>query len=158
LQVAVNRGHTRVEENDLLGAQQQYSRFALDSMLVEGGNRIPRLEDLIYEFVGSSEVITEADVLRAMKVIHMPENELEDVIDALTGLTFIGLEVAPNRFAFLYDEDITTKFEVMARKTAAELGSGVRRYRINKAFQAYLEIMPQASLLPGQIAMDLEAS
>ena len=155
LQFAVNRGHARIEEKDLIGAEQQYSRFALDSLLVESGTRVPKLDELIYEFVGSPEILSEEDVLHAMKTVGITPEKLADVVDTLCEITFLGLEVGPGRFAFLYDEDSTTKIQVMARKTAMEYRSGVNRYRINKVFHAYLEIKRNKNLLPGQMTIDL---
>jgi hypothetical protein len=155
LQFAVNRGHIRIEEKDLIAAEIQYSRFALDSLLVESGTRVPRLDELVYEFVGGPEIVTSDDIQRAMKTLLMPIESLNDVIETLCEITFLGLEVGPGRFAYLYDEDSTTKIQVMARKTAAEHLSGLHRYRINKAFHAYLEIRPNSGLIPGQMAMDL---
>lgn len=155
LQFAVNRGHMRIEEKDLIAAESQYSRFALDSLLVESGTRVPRLDELIYEFVGGPEIVSSDDVLNAMKTLGMPADSLSDAIETLCEITFLGLEVGPGRFAYLNDEDSTIKIQVMARKTAAEHISGLRRYRINKVFHAYLEIRPNAGLLPGQMVMDL---
>ncbi|MGH9514045.1 MAG: P-loop ATPase, Sll1717 family [Terriglobales bacterium] len=158
LQFAVNRGHTRIEEKDLIAAEDQYSRFALDSLLVESGTRVPRLDELIYEFVRSTEIITEQDILRAMHALGIPDNSLNDAIETLCEITFLGLEVGPGRFAYLYDEDSTTKITVMARKTATEHQSGLYRYRINKVFHAYLEIQPNEALNPAQMTMELPES
>lgn len=155
LQFAVNRGHTRIEERDLISAEDQYSRFALDSLLVESGTRVPRLDELVYEFVGSQEIVTEKEIRRAMQTVGIPGDRLEDVVDTLCEITFLGLEVGPGRFAYLYDEDSATKVQVMARKTAVEYSSGVNRYRINKVFHAYLEIQRSENLKPGQMEMDL---
>jgi hypothetical protein len=51
LQFAINRGHTRIEEKDLTSGILQYSRFALDSLLVEAAPRIRGIEDLLLNFV-----------------------------------------------------------------------------------------------------------
>jgi len=154
LQFAVNRGHTRIGEKDLMAAEEQYSRFALDSLLVESGTRVPRLDELVYEFVGGPEIVTDKDVTRAMERAGIPVGGLKDVVDTLCEITFLGLEVGPGRFAYLYDEDSTTKVQVLARKTAAEYTSGAYRYRINKVFHAYLEIQPGKD--PGSSQMTIE--
>ena len=148
-QFAVNRGHIRIEEKDLLAAEEQYSRFALDSLLVESGTRVPRLDALIYEFVGGPEILIAKDVLRVMKTVGIPDERLDDVLDTLCEITFLGLEVGPGRFAYMYDEDSATKLEVLARKTATDHFSGVHRYRINRVFHAYLEIQPDRTPLAG---------
>ena len=157
LQFAVNRGHTKIEEKDFISAEVQYSRFALDSLLVESGTRIPRLDELIYEFAGGPEIITSKDVAKAMQKLGIRNEMLEAALETLCEITFLGLEVGPGRFAYMYDEDSTTKLHVMARKTAAEFTTG-NRYRINKVFHAYLEIKPHKELNPAQISMDLPES
>jgi hypothetical protein len=156
LQVAVNRGHARIEEKDLLTAEQQYSRFALDSLLVEGSARIPKLDEIIFELVGSFEIITADDLQRATLAAGLPRGSDEVATDTLVELTFLGPEVGLNRFTFLYDEDSATKLQVMARKTALEHGTAPVRYRINKPFHAYLEVKTHPSLPPGQLAIDLQ--
>jgi hypothetical protein len=118
LQFAVNRGHIRIEEKDLISAEEQYSRFALDSLLVESGTRVQRLDELIYEFVGGPEIVTSKDIARAMEKVSIPVEMLGAAIETLCEITFLGLEVGPGRFAYMYDEDSTTKLNVMARKTA----------------------------------------
>ncbi len=142
---AVNRRHTKVEEEDILEAQKKYSQYALDSLLVENGIQVGNLEALLYEFVGAKEVINRDDILKAMKDCGIPENRLDEVIELLCNLTFLGREVQSNRFEFQYSEEDKGKFKVMARKTAEARDDKVERFRINEAFHSYLEIAPVLS-------------
>jgi hypothetical protein len=158
LQFAVNRGHMRIEEKDLISAEEQYSRFALDSLLVESGTRVARLDELIYEFVGAPAVITSKYVLNAMHEVGIPDGELHTAIATLCEITFLGPEVGPGRFAYMYDEDSMTKIQVMARKTASEHKFGFDRFCINKVFHAYLEIVPHEIAPSNQMTMDLPPS
>jgi hypothetical protein len=155
LQFAVNRGRTRVEEKDFIDAERQYSRFALDALIVEAGVRIANIEDLLLHFVQSSEVTTETEVSTRLLAAKMPAAELEKVISLFVELTFVGFEVAPNRFEFLYDEQDERKFFIMARKTADETTNGIRRFRIHAAFHAFLEIKPLGATTPGQMTFSL---
>ena len=155
LQFAVNRGNTRVEESDLFGGENQYSRFALDSLIVEAGVQISNVEDFLLYFVGSSEIVTEQDISAMLIAAKIPEKDTETVIEWLARLTFIGFEVGPNRFEFLYDEQDTRKFSIMARKTADETTNGTRRFRIHPAFHAFLEIKSHPTAAPGQMNIDL---
>jgi len=155
LQFAINRGRTRVEERDFSDAERQYSRFALDALIVEAGVRISSVEDLLLHFVQSSEIITESEISARLVAAHTPASKLEDVIRLFVELTFLGFEVAPNRFEFLYDEQDERKFSIMARKTADETTNGVRRFRIHPAFHAFLEIKPHSATTPGQMIIRL---
>ena len=125
---------------------------------MESGTRVSRLDELIYEFAGGSEILTEKDVKDAVEKARIPVESLKDVIDTLCEITFLGLEVGPGRFAYFYDEDSTTKINVLARKTAAGHYSGTYRYRINKAFHAYLEIHPSSGPSSSQMTIDLPES
>jgi hypothetical protein len=155
LRFAVNRGRSRVEEKDFIDGAKQYSRFALDSLIVEAGVRIAEVENLLLQFVRSSEIITEQDVAARLAGAKVSTAELETTINWFGELTFIGLEVAPNRFEFLYDEQDAKKFVAMAHKTAIETTNGIRRFRIHPAFHAFLGIAPHDLTTPGQMTIQL---
>lgn len=155
LQFAVNRGRTKVEEKDLVDGEKIYSRFAAASLIVEARVRIPRVDDLLVHFVGSSEIITEHEIVSRLTASGMPIGDLETVITLLGELTFLGFEVAPTRFDFLYDEQDARKIFLMARKTADETTHRIRRFRIHPAFHAFLEIGPPNATPPGQMVISL---
>lgn len=138
---AVNRRHTRVEEDDILVAQKKYSQYALDSIVVENSIQVETLEELLYEFVGSAEVIGRDNILQAIKACGIPTSKLDEVIDLLCDLTFLGREVQSSRFEFQYNDEDKAKLQVMARKAADARGDKLERFRINEAFHAYLEIV-----------------
>ena len=150
---AVNRAHTRIDESDILGGENEYSRFALNSLIVEAVVKIPEVENLLMYFVQSSEIITESDILSKLIRAAIPEASKELVIEWLARLTFIGFEAAPNRFDFLYDEQDLRKLSAMARKTSDETTGGLRRFRIHPAFHAFLEIAPHRTTTPGQMVI-----
>jgi len=136
---AVNRRHAKVEEEDILEAQKKYSQYALDSIVVENSIQVEALEALLYEFVGHEEIIDRNDLLAAMEVCNIRSDKLDDVVELLCNLTFLGREVEKGRFEFLYNEENKTKFQVMARKTAEGCADRMERFRINEPFHAYLE-------------------
>lgn len=140
LATAINRGHARIEENDIIEAEKQYSQYALDSILIENGIRITQLESLLFEFIGSNVIITTEDISSAMKRSSIGQDKLNDIIELLCDLTFIGLEIEPNKFAFLYNEDLKTKFHAMSRKVIEHQPDKTRRFKINEPFHNYLEI------------------
>jgi hypothetical protein len=145
IQIAVNRGRTLAQENDIVDGELQYSRFALDSLIVESSVRITNVEDMLLHFVQSSEIVTERDIARRMSAAQIPGDDLNVVIMLLTELTFLGFEVARDRFEFLADERDERKLVIMAQNTAAETSKGERRFRIHPAFHAFLEIAPEVA-------------
>jgi hypothetical protein len=134
---AVNRGHMKVEEEDIYEAQKKYSHYALESIAAETSDQI---EELLYEFIGEKEVISDDDLLRAMKRCGIHENELVQVIELLCSLSFLGRETGPGQFEFQHTGEDTTKLQIMARKAAMKRPDRKPYFRINKAFQPYLEI------------------
>lgn len=140
IEQAVNRRHEIVCEEDILEARKRYSQYALDSIVVEDSIKIETLEELLYEFVGVSEIITEYEVLRAMNNCGISQSKYGDVINLLCDLGFLGREVGVDRFEFLKNEDESIKFQAMARKTKNTRTDGQERFRINVPFHAYLEI------------------
>jgi hypothetical protein len=137
---AINRGHTRIEEGDIIAAEKRYSQFALESLLVESSHRVQQLEGLLYEFAGSPATITYSELVSAMMNATLPSELASEIIDVLIDGAFFGLEVEPDRFVYLYHDDEKRKMLVMARKTLGQRSSEEQRFRINKPFRAYLEL------------------
>ncbi len=136
---AVNRGHVMVQEKDVLEAEKLYSQFAVDSLLVENGVSIGSLETIIYEFLGSSPRLTYEEVKRLIRNANIPEGRIDEIIDYLCSLTFLGLEVRDNEYRFADDPQDNRKNQVLARKLSETRGASTR-YMVNHAFWAFLEI------------------
>ena len=92
LQFALNRSHGRIEEEDLLSAELEYSHFALNSLLAENAGQIQDLEKLLAQFSLSNEVVTELDLLAYIERAGVQERP-SDVVDFLCRLAFLGIEV-----------------------------------------------------------------
>lgn len=137
--IAVNRGHPVVTESDIVDAEKQYSQYALESIIVENGLGVRDLESVLYEFVASGPYLGQAEVESRLAKTSVAGDDYPAVIDHLSGLTFLGLEVAENDFRFAEDPHEYRKTLVMARRFA-ESRRRPPRYKINPAFWAFLEI------------------
>ena len=137
---AVNRGHISVQENDILEAEKQYSQYALESILVENGDGIEALEDVIYEFIGSPSLLVQEEVRANLLKTVSDESQINEYISLLCRLSFLGVEVGENNFRFVDDPEELRRNETLARKFV-ERNGGVQRYMINKPFWAFLEIL-----------------
>lgn len=140
IEEAINSGHNIVEANDVLRGEKKYSEYVFGSLLVENGIRIKNLESILYEFTGSSEILSRSQVITILKKVGVEDDELNYVIDVLLELTFFGLEIDNNQFTFLYNENDKSKYRVLARKFIENNNKEEYRYAIHKAFHAYLEI------------------
>lgn len=154
LRFAINRSHGRIEEEDLLSAEAEYSHFALNSLMAENAGQIQKLEKLLAQFSLSTEIITELDLLAYIERADVKEKP-SDVVDFLCELAFLGMEVEQGRFEYLYDEENRAKLNAMAARGAEKNPEGLRRYRINRAYHGYLEVKPNAGIDPHQKKIEL---
>ena len=136
---AVNRRHGMVEAKDILDAEKQYSQFVIDSILVENGITIKQLEDIIYEFVGTTAILTEEEISALVTKIVKNADNATNVMKHLCNLTFLGVEVKPNEFRFADDQAESLKNSVLAQRLL-QSRLGPARYKINPAFWAFLEV------------------
>jgi len=138
---AVNRKHERVEEHDILDGEKQYSQYAIDSILVENGISIPELEAVLLEFVASPAVLAESLARQNVSRAGIQAERVDSVLARLVALTFLGLEVSSNRFAFSDEPKEVKKHRVQAEHYRRDSAILEQRYQINTAFRAYLEIV-----------------
>lgn len=136
---AVNRNHTRVEENDLVDAEKQYSHYAFDSILVENGITIPQLESLLYEFAGKRPLVTEDEVVKCVQSAGLPLELKDSLIDHLIRLTFLGIEIDENRFVFTEDPKELKRNQILSSKLSRQL-KRKRQFKIHPAFYSFLDI------------------
>jgi hypothetical protein len=136
---AVNRKHDRVEEKDVLDGEKQYSQYALDSILVENGITIPQLESVLFEFVGSNAVTSEDDVRMLVSRADVSTEKVDEVVDHLVKLSFLGVEIENEVFAYSDEPRELKKNKVLSDHFVEQRG-GRRHYEINPPFRSYLEI------------------
>jgi hypothetical protein len=134
---AVNRNHTTVTEEDILESEKQYSQFAFDSILVETGATAERMEDILYEFVGSRPVMIREEI--ASKLSGIGVSDVDGVIELLCSVSFLGLETRKDRFRFVEELQEYRKALTLAHHMARHAGRSLR-FRIHPAFSAFLEL------------------
>ena len=135
---AINRRHTRIEDEDILEAERQYSQYAFESVNVE--NTLPdiNLEDVIFGFAGMPAILTKSEVLESLQFARISEEMVEPTIDVLHDLTFLGLEIEEGRFAFSEAPEESRKYKIFAQRFAQDKGQEAR-FQVHKAFRAFLE-------------------
>ncbi len=133
--IAISRGHTIVEEVDIIDAHKDYSNWVFKSLLVENVVDYNKMEDFMYELMASDTVITEDQIIEKMiaSKLAIDNNRIERFIDHLVNLTIIGRETKTNKFSYEYDVNNAKKIKVLANKL------GTKRYQIHNALAPYLE-------------------
>lgn len=135
---AINRRHIRIEEDDILLAERNYSEYAFDTLRAEVEAQFTEIEEFLYEFAGTDEIVTRARMEEFMEKANIPRDQIEYVIDLLLDSMFLGLEVTPGSFEFLYEPTKKKVLQKLAKQTAEQVGK--ERFRINTPFHSFLEI------------------
>ena len=136
---AVNRKHDRVEERDIFDGERMYSQYALDSILVENVGTFPQLESYLFEFAGSSPVVTETNLQAIAMKCGISEERWEELTEHLVRLSFLGVEIEEGKFAFS-EENRDFKLNQVMSSRYRERCSLPTRFEINKPFRAYLQV------------------
>ena len=137
LQEAVNRGHTKVKEEDFKSAEYSYSEYALQSIFPENGGRIGDLESVFYEFAGEEAIISEEHLKACLA--QSSNHNVNELITILCEITFIGKEIQEDKFEYYGEKRPQKLTNRLAERFAERKGRSVR-YQINPAFHAYLGI------------------
>ncbi len=139
LSTAVNRGHSRVEKDDILEAEKLYSQYVFEVVQVENGISLPELEKILFEFVGGSSILYRNEVSKLLFKSGIDKNRHDYALHHLIALSFLGVEIKLNEFRFCTGTDEIQKIEKLSeRYITAE--NKIQRYQIHKAFHAYLEV------------------
>ena len=135
---AVNRGHGNVEAKDITDAEYIYSKYAMDSILVENSISVPQLERVLYEFAGLSSIVSQNDINRILEKTKIETSKHPTVLEHLIWLSFLGLEIKSGEFVFSDDPHEYKKNFVLAQRVSETAGH--KRFQIHPAFRSYLEI------------------
>ncbi|MCM3715869.1 nucleotide-binding protein [Alkalihalobacillus oceani] len=136
LQVAVNNGHSKVEEEDFIEAEYAYSHYALKSLLPENGGRVKDFENILYEFAGEKSILSRDEIEHYLADYGQ---DVEELITILCEMTFIGQEIRDGVFEYYSEKRSPLITDKLANKLAQRKNQP-KRYQINPAFHAYLEI------------------
>lgn len=135
--IAVSRGHKRIQDSDLISAYKEYSNWVFKSIIVENGISIKQMEDFMYNLMGESRILTKESIrgfANSSGILIEEDVNLEKFISHLTSLTILGSETRDNYFEYEYEFDSDIKIKALAKK----INSG--RYKIHNALIPYLEL------------------
>lgn len=146
---AINHRSPRVEERDVLIAERDYSQFAVEALEVEAPVTDCPVIDILFAFLGGEAWVSEARVRERLESAGVATDRVGPVIDDLRALSFLGIEVHEDEFAYVDDTRELMRTDALARARSGE--SGVR-YAIHPAFRPYLDI-DDPDLPPGQLEL-----
>ena len=135
---AINRRHTRIEEEDILTAEKQYSQYVFESVNAENTLTNCSLEEVIFAFVGMPVIFPRSEAVDVLHSAGVPDDKIKITIDFLHDLTFLGLEVEEGQFVFAETPEDSLRNKMLARNFLKKKQQE-ERFQIHKAFRASLE-------------------
>jgi hypothetical protein len=145
---AVGNRHPRVQVDDLLAAERDYSLFAFEAALVEGQQRVALIEEVLLQFAGAPRLLSEEHVGQVLEQAGVPEEDVAQVIGVLQDLSFLGLQVKNRGIRFASSSREKRKAAVLAQRAQGGEGLETIHYGIHPAFGAYLELSSEGETLP----------
>jgi len=108
LDVAVNRGHDKVLEDDALYAESLFSEDALVDVTLELKDVSPNYADVPYGFIGANTFMSQDEVSIRLLDARVEENHIDKVIELLLWFGFLGLSVHPEeeRYSYAYQHNL----------------------------------------------------
>ncbi len=139
---ASNRRHSRIEEEDIITAESDYSSFAFDALLVEGV-QTEELDNVLFEFAGGEATL---DWVAAEEIVASASTgtSCDELMTILIRSNFLGVEVNDGVFEYVADDHSERRAKVMNRKLISRLGRP-GRVTIHPAFRPYLSIAENSS-------------
>lgn len=135
LTTAINRRHDKVMATDFTFAERDYSRFAVEALLVESQPQGFDLEEVLYGFAGLGATLSEGELFEVLR--GSPDQEA--VRDWLLRTSFLGTQSADGHYVYVEGEAEARKKIVAARRISDRRGEPVM-FRVHPAFRPYLDI------------------
>ncbi len=136
LQVAVSRRHSRVEEEDIRIAEQEFSEDMLNELVYEIRDVYPDYRDLPLIFIGCDSVLSREFIELLISELKLPTDKIDKIIDLLLWFSFIGVKRGDeDHFSYLSNYNML-KLQKMIR----EYGPESNVYVIHPAFRSALAL------------------
>lgn len=135
LTTAINRKHHVIQPADVIFAESEYSKFAIEALLVESEAESFDLEEILYEFAGFDSTLNENELAEALSEV----NDSEKVKFWLIKTSFLGIEIADGDFIHVEGDASARRKLRLAERLSNRLGRETR-YRIHPAFRKYLDV------------------
>jgi hypothetical protein len=135
---AISRGHSKINEDDLISAHTEYSNWVFKSIIVENGITIIQMEDFMYNLMGENQILSEdnlRDIALKSNIDVNSKDSLESFIDHLVSLTIFGREIKDSQFEFELEFDNDIKLKALSKKME------IKRFKIHNALIPYLEMI-----------------
>lgn len=135
---ALNRGHTKIEEEDILAGTQSYSTDLLREIGLEMRDILPESEDKLYMFIGCNQIMQHDDLLTIFLENNVPDDKWNDLMTLLLWFGVLGLYRQDDDIKYIYSTPINYDMKLL-KGMIMRVKEQERHYVINPAFCASLE-------------------
>ena len=136
---AVNLGHSKIEEDDVIKGILAYSNDLLIEADLELSNIDADATGLIYHFVNEDWKFTRDEVIMLFEEHGLPNTKYKEVLMFFLYFGFFGLKVGDRDIVYIFDVGYDMKnLEVQVRKYGEQL-----EYALNPAFWPALQVGPE---------------
>lgn len=145
LTTAINRHHATITQDDIAMADENYSRFAFEALVVESDAQGFDLEEVLFAFAGLNATLTEEELQDVLRESSHDPNETKSW---LLRTSFLGIEVGEGKFLHVEGQSEVDKKLRVARRLSVRLERPVR-FRVHPAFRHYLDVRDDDLHTPG---------
>ena len=145
LTTAINRHHAVVTQDDIAMADENYSRFAYEALVVESDAQGFDLEEVLFAFAGLNATLTEDEL---QDVLLESSHEPSETRAWLLRTSFLGIEVREGKFMPFEGQSEVEKQLIVASRSSERSGRPVR-FRVHPAFRHYLDVRDDDLHTPG---------
>ena len=103
IDIALNRSHDRVYEEDILFGEKSHSNDALVDITLELKDVFPKFTDVPYAFIGAPAVISNAQLSLILDSAQVDGSEQSRVIDLLLWFGFLGFSEVGEEGKYSYE-------------------------------------------------------
>jgi len=136
IHVAVSRNHSRVEQEDIRKAEEEFSDDMLNELRYEIRDVFPEFPDLISAFLGTETKLSQEDVDLLLLEAGVPEAKLEHVRKMLLWFSFLGIRKAEEEhYAYQFSYNLS-KLITLTKSTHVTDNT----YSIHPAFRTALRV------------------
>ena len=134
VETAINRGHERVLQEDVLKAEEAYSDSILLGITFEIRDVFPHVAEPLYGFIGCPTHLHAQQVLKILKDIGFAEQDLDRVMQLIVWFGFLGVQ---------QDGQDNSAFAYQARQNLEKLLTPIKQGRavfvVHPAFRKALQ-------------------
>jgi hypothetical protein len=107
INVAINRGHEKVTQDDIIKAEETFSQDMLVDVNFEMKDVSPHFIDLPYAFIGSKSVLSKSEVSRRLLGLNVPQERIDDAVSLLIWFGFLGIFINADeeRYSYQFQHD-----------------------------------------------------